>query len=52
MDRIVVLDFEYSNAHVYLVPEGSIIDDEYIEQLGHNTSNCYWMYTNEIIYHE
>ncbi len=52
--KLVVLDYSDSSVHFYNVEEDAKIDSEYIDKLGHHSSNSSWMYSDaiSIFYHE
>lgn len=51
---LVVFDYSTSEIHFYKVSFDVNIDDEYIESLGFNTNECYWMFSEfiDIIKHK
>ena len=54
MEKLVILDFEDGSVHFYDVDSEADINEEYIDNLGFNTDNCYWMFAQEleIIHHK
>jgi hypothetical protein len=43
MEKLVVLDYSTGTVHVYNLEREDPITDEYIQDLGYNVSDCYWM---------
>ena len=44
MEKLVILDYSDASVHFFDVDSDADIDEEYIERLGFNCSNCYWMF--------
>lgn len=54
-EQLVILEYATQTVHVYNIDPGVNIDEEYISNLGFDTSNCEWMFgpeNMEIIKHE
>ena len=51
MEKLIVLDYEDGSVHVYDVQPGTVIDDEYIDNLGFHLSGCYYMHDTGISIH-
>jgi hypothetical protein len=43
MEKLVVLDYSTGTVHVHNIEREDPITDEYIQDLGYNVSDCYWM---------
>jgi hypothetical protein len=53
MEKLVVLDFTTNTVHVHPLEREDFIDDEYIENIGYDSSNCHWMAGEiEVIQHK
>lgn len=54
MEKLVILDFNTASVNVYDVDSKANIDEEYISNLGYHTSECSWMFAEElnITYHK
>ena len=48
MEKLVILEFNTLSVHVYNVDKDANIDEEYISNLGYHTSECSWMFGEEI----
>lgn len=52
MKKLVVIDYSTNKVHLYNIDRKAPIDDDYIESIGHNTNQCYWIAGNiEILKH-
>jgi hypothetical protein len=49
MEIIIILDYATGIAHVYKYVDNGQDADEFVTDLGFNTSNCHWMVTKEDI---
>ena len=54
MEKLVILDYNALDIHIYDVDSEVDIDEEYISDLGFHTSECSWMFCEElnIIHHK
>ena len=53
MEKLIVLDYSTTIVHVHNLEREDPITDEYIQDLGYDASDCYWMAGDvEIIYHK
>lgn len=53
MEKLVVLDFTTNTIHVHPLEREDFIDDEYIDNIGYDSSNCHWMAGEiEVIQHK
>ena len=54
MNKLVILNYTTNSVDIYDVDPNTIISDEYLINLGYNTSNCVWMFgkATRITYHE
>ena len=43
MDDLAVLDYNTGEVHIYKVQEDKEIDSTYLDSLGHNPDDCYYM---------
>lgn len=43
MDDLVILDYSTGEVHIYKVQEDKEIDSTYLDSLGHNPDDCYYM---------
>ena len=43
MDDLVILDYSTGEVHIYKVQEDKEIDNAYLDSLGHNPDDCYYM---------
>lgn len=43
MDDLVILNYNTSEIHFYKVDSQIIVDEVYIDSLGHNPNECSWM---------
>ena len=48
MEKLVVMNYNTLEVHVYNVGSEANIDEGYIESLGHHASECSWMFGEEI----
>ena len=48
MEDLVILDYSTLTVHFYKVDSNADINDDYIEKLGFNTSECSWMFAEDI----
>lgn len=44
MEKLVILDYLNKSVHIYNIENDADIDELYLENLGFNTNNCYWMF--------
>lgn len=53
MKKLVVLDYSDASVHIFDVLPDIEVDDEYVDSIGFNMSNCYWMLSDylDIKYH-
>lgn len=47
-EELIILDYSTATVHIYNVDPGVNIDEEYISNLGFHTSNCSWMFGEDI----
>ena len=54
MEKLVVMNYNTLSVHVYNVDPEADIDEEYISNLGHHTSECSWMFGEniDIVHHK
>ena len=54
MNDLIIVDFNKSSIHFYKVDYDADIDEDYLEKLGFNTNECFWMFAEdmEIIKHK
>jgi hypothetical protein len=53
MEKLVVLDYSTCTVHVHNIEREDPITDEYLDDLGYDSSECYWMEGDiEIIHHK
>ena len=54
MEKLIILDYTNATVDLYDVESDANIDESYIEELGFNTNNCYWMFGEnmEITFHK
>lgn len=45
-ENLVIMDYSTGTVHVYPLEREEPIDDEYIDDLGFRSSDCYWMAGN------
>ena len=43
MDDLVILDYSTGEVHIYKVQGDKEIDSTYLDSLGHNPDDCYYM---------
>ena len=43
MDDLVILDYNTGEVHIYKVQGDKEIDSTYLDSLGHNPDDCYYM---------
>lgn len=43
MDDLVILDYSTGEVHIYKVQGDKEIDSAYLDSLGHNPDDCYYM---------
>lgn len=48
MEDLVILDYNSSKVHFFKCSPDAKIDDEYIQYLGFNLDECYWMLGKKI----
>lgn len=44
MEELVILDYSTCEIHLYKVKADEDVDESYIENLGHKSSCCSWMF--------
>lgn len=47
-EKLVIIEYSTQTVHVYNVDPDAIIDEEYIRNLGFHTSECSWMFGEDI----
>ena len=47
-EKLAVLDSEKNEVHIYNVAPEADITPDYIEKLGHNTNNCWYIFGEDI----
>lgn len=47
-EQLVILEYATQTVHIYNVDPGANIDEEYISNLGFHTSECEWMFGEDI----
>lgn len=47
-EKLVILEYSTQTVHVYNVDPDANIDEGYISDLGFNTSECAWMFGEDI----
>ena len=54
MEKLVIIDYTNSTVDFFEVDPDANIDDSYVEELGFNTNNCYYMLGDsmEITFHK
>lgn len=54
MEKLVILDYNTSEVHIYDVDSEADIGEEYISDLGFHTSECAWMFSEclGVVYHK
>ena len=53
MEKLVILDYSTCTVHVHNLEREDPVTDEYIQDLGYDASECYWMAGDvEIIHHK
>lgn len=48
MEKLVVIDYSDTSVHFFDIDSEANIDEEYISNLGFHTSNCSWMFAEEM----
>lgn len=48
MKELIVLDYSNMTVHFFNVDSSIKIDEEYVYNLGFHTSNCSWMFGEDI----
>ena len=43
INDLVILDYNTGEVHIYKVQEDKEIDNTYLDSLGHNPDDCYYM---------
>ena len=43
MEKLIILEFSTSTAHIFNIEREEPVDEEYISNLGYNPSDCHWM---------
>ena len=43
INDLVILDYNIGEVHIYKVQEDKEIDSDYLDSLGHNPDDCYYM---------
>lgn len=43
MEQLVILDYTNATVDIYDIDPEVDITDDYIDSLGHNPNNCFWM---------
>lgn len=54
MEKLAIIDYSTASIHIYDIDPEIDIDESYIESLGFNIDECYWMFgeTINIIHHK
>lgn len=48
MEQLVILDYTNATVDIYDIDPEVDITDDYIDSLGHNPNNCFWMIGEDI----
>lgn len=51
MEQLAILDFNTQEIHIYFCDPEADINEEYISNLGYHTSECSWMFGENISIH-
>lgn len=43
MKKIIILDFETGEVHIYNYSDKEDSDEDFLRSIGHSPSNCQWM---------
>lgn len=53
MEKLVILDYSTNTVHIYNIDADLEISDEYVDSIGYNINNCYYIAGDiEIIEHQ
>jgi len=54
MEKLALLDYNTKEVHIWDVDSEAAIDEEYLSDLGFHTSECNWMFGEdiEVIFHK
>jgi hypothetical protein len=53
MEKLVILDYSTNTVHIHNIDTDLEISDEYVDSIGYNISNCYYIAGDiEIIEHQ
>lgn len=48
MEKLVIIDYSDLSVHFYDIDSEANIDEDYLEELGFHTSNCSWMFGEDL----